>query len=133
MDALRWIVKNGGRLAEDACSDAAGAGQLGALKLLRASHCPWDEIAPAEAAKGGHVEIVFWARANGCPGDGAKTCAGAAEAGNLPLLQYLRAKGAAWGEKVCAGAAAGGHLTILQYLRSEGCAPRPPQGGISRS
>jgi hypothetical protein len=36
------------------------------LKLLRAGGCPWDEGTCWAAAEGGHLEVLKWARANGC-------------------------------------------------------------------
>ena len=37
------------------------------LPCLRADGCPWDELVCAEAAKGGHLEVLKWPRAEGCP------------------------------------------------------------------
>ena len=41
----------------------------------------------------GHLEILKWARANGCP----------------------------WNEKTCSHAAMNGHLDILEWARDNGC------------
>ena len=41
----------------------------------------------ARAAEGGHLEVLQWARQNGCPWD-ADTCAGAAQFGHLEVLQW---------------------------------------------
>ena len=37
------------------------------LKWARENDCPWDEWTCANAAKGGHLEVLKWARANDCP------------------------------------------------------------------
>jgi hypothetical protein len=37
------------------------------LKALRADEWPWDAWTCAYAAKGGHLEVLKWARENGCP------------------------------------------------------------------
>ena len=37
------------------------------LPCLRADGCPWDELVCAEAAKGGHLEVLKWLRAEGAP------------------------------------------------------------------
>ena len=48
---------------------------------------PWDERVCAEAAAGGYLEVLKWARECGCP----------------------------WDEDACAYAAAGGHLEVLKW------------------
>jgi hypothetical protein len=60
------------------------------LTVLRADGCPWDEGTCYWAAKGGHLEVLQWARASGCPWD-ANTCAWAARGGHLDVLQWARA------------------------------------------
>jgi hypothetical protein len=42
----------------------------------------------ADAAKGGHLEILRWAHSNGCPWDAA-TCLHAAKNGHLEVLQWM--------------------------------------------
>ena len=44
-------------------------GHLEVLKWARANGCPWDEGTCAYAAEGGHLEVLKWARENGCPWD----------------------------------------------------------------
>ena len=47
---------------------AAKHGQLEILKWARANGCPWgNEKTCAFAAKGGHLAVLKWARENGCP------------------------------------------------------------------
>jgi hypothetical protein len=46
---------------------AALGGHLEVLKWARENGCPWDELTCAWAAKSGHIEVLKWARANGCP------------------------------------------------------------------
>ena len=76
------------------CAAAATTGDLEALKELRcAENFPWDEETCAYAAYGGHLEVLMWARKNGCP----------------------------WDEGTCARAAKGGHLEVLKWLRENGC------------
>jgi uncharacterized protein YabN with tetrapyrrole methylase and pyrophosphatase domain len=36
---------------------------------MRENGCPWDKWTCAEAAKGGHLEVLKWMRENGCPWD----------------------------------------------------------------
>ena len=72
------------------------------------------------AAEGGHLEVLQWARANGCPWD-EKTCWRAAEGGHLEVLQWARTNGCPWNEGTCSAAALGGHLEVLQWARANGC------------
>ena len=40
------------------------------MKALRlAEKFPWDGWTCSKAARGGHLEVLKWARANGCPWD----------------------------------------------------------------
>ncbi len=59
------------------------------------------------AALRGDLEMLQWARANGCPWD-AIVCRVAACTGRLEVLQWLRANGCPWDAIVCRDAAAGG-------------------------
>ncbi len=49
----------------------------------------------AEAAGGGHLEILKWARANGCEWD-SETCESAARGGHLDVLKWAFANGSGW-------------------------------------
>ena len=75
------------------CAAAALEGYLNLIKWARANGCPWNEWTCLYAANGGHLEVLQWARANGCP----------------------------WNEYTCLHAAEGGHLEVLQWAISNGC------------
>jgi hypothetical protein len=49
------------------CSYAAKRGHLEVLQWARANGCPWDEETCTFAAKKGHNEVLQWAIENGCP------------------------------------------------------------------
>ena len=67
------------------------------------------------AARGGHLEVLRWAR-DGCPW----TCSsGWWEA--LEVLQWARQNGCPWDEETCEAAATGGHLEVLRWARQNGC------------
>ena len=51
--------------------------------------------------EGGHLEVLQWARANGCPWD-QRTCAYAATGGHLEVLQWARANGCPWNPELAA-------------------------------
>ncbi len=87
---------------------AAIGGHLEILQWARSQGCAWNE--QTYAARGGHLELLLqWARSQGCPWD-EQTCANAARGGHLELLQWLRGEGCPWNEQACAKAAEGGHL-----------------------
>jgi len=46
---------------------AAGGGHLEILQWARTNGCPWDEGTCYNAARGGHLEALKWLRDNGCP------------------------------------------------------------------
>jgi hypothetical protein len=77
------------------CVGAAKGGHLAVLQWLRAQEppCPWDRWTCTAAALGGHLHVLQWARANGCP----------------------------WNEDPCTAAAKHGHLELLQWARAQGC------------
>ncbi len=70
----------------------------------------------ASAARGGHLEVLQWARANGCPWD-EKTCARAVDIRHLESLQWARATDCPWN----------GHMlqptAMCWYLRSLAAIP----------
>ncbi len=99
--------------------EAAGGGHLEVLKWARNQGCPWNARTCANAAEKGHLEVLQWARSQGCPWD-ELTCAWAALKGHLEVLQWARSRGCAWDEDTCAFAAHGGHLEVLQWARSQG-------------
>jgi len=66
-------------------------------------------------------ERFMWACSNGLPLDDKRTCAAFARGGDLEMLQWARANGCPWDEGTCAAAARGGHLEVLQWARANGC------------
>eukprot|EP01051_Picozoa_sp_SAG22_P021292 SAG22_NODE_4646_length_1206_cov_1.671183_1_plen_160_part_00 len=49
------------------CSRAAERGHLEVLKWARANGCPWDWYAISCAGGNGHAAVAEWSLANGCP------------------------------------------------------------------
>ncbi|KAK3255655.1 hypothetical protein CYMTET_35177 [Cymbomonas tetramitiformis] len=86
-------------------------------------------------ARGGHLEVLEWAREHGCPWydttcaaaaegghlQGAFTCQCAARGGHLEMLQWAREHGCPWDANTRAAAAGGGHLEVLQWARDHDC------------
>ena len=110
-----------GRLSrqELLCQAAAGADRTCQIHMCRFGWL-WDRDTCAAAALGGHLEVLQWARANGCPWD-IRTCHKAAEGGHLKVLLWARANGCPWDKGTCEWAAHGGHLELLQWARANDC------------
>ena len=102
------------------CTETAKYGYLEVLQWARANGCPWNKWTCAYAAKDGHLEVLQWIRANGCPWN-EDTCAYAAEGGHLKVLQWARANGCPWDRETCIIATRFGHLDVLQWARANGC------------
>ena len=59
---------------------------------------------------------------------GSLECMEAAKQGHLEVLQWARGEGCRWDIYTCLEAAAEGHLEVLQWAREQGCPsllPRP--------
>jgi len=78
--------------------------------------------------------IGFRDRGKSVTGRALSSCGGAAAGGHLDVLQWARQNGCPWCEDLdiwntadldvidcCARAAAGGHLAVLQWAREHGC------------
>ena len=61
----------------------------------------------------GRLELLRWARKQGCPWS-EETFVAAAGGGHLEVLRWLREQGCPWGKKTFAAAAEGGHLEVLR-------------------
>ena len=123
--AMRDTVDSTGLLVEEmTVGRAAELGYLDTLKHKRekdriSDFCDWFHVCRA-AARGGHLEVLQWACANGCPWD-VWTCRYVTCYGHLEVLQWARANGAPWDAETCAVAAEYGQLEVLQWLRANGC------------
>jgi len=49
--------------------NAAEGGHLEVLKWARENGCPWDRRTTECANAGGHSDVLEWAKENGCPSD----------------------------------------------------------------
>jgi len=68
----------------------------------------------------GTVELLAWAKENGCPWV-ARTCAMIALHGHLEVLRRARELECPWDASTCAAAAGGGHLAVMVWARQHGC------------
>src|SRR5580698_31880 len=65
-------------------------------------------------AKLGYLNIIQWARENGCDWD-FRTCSCAAKGGYLEVLKWAHENGCHWSSSTCSSAALGGHLEVLKW------------------
>ena len=49
------------------CWRAARGGHLHVLQWARAHGCPWDSLVYVSAFREGHFRVMQWAKENGCP------------------------------------------------------------------
>ena len=107
---------------DQTCGWAARGGHLEVLKWLRAKGCPCGTLTSCWAAQGGRLEVMKWLRAKGCPW-GTWASSRAAKGGHLVVLQWMRAQDppCPWNSDVCYYAASKGHLEVLRWARSQGC------------
>ena len=102
----------------------AEGGHLAVLQWARANGCPWDVETCWKAAFEGRLEMIQWLRANGSPWD-TMTCMHAAQAGHLEVLQWLHANWCPWDEETSLAAARRGHLELLKWAIAKGCPWHP--------
>jgi len=126
---LRWMDEQGGPAARAGTAlAAAGAGQVGVLDWLRgvAPGAAWGPRAARAAAEGGHLSVLAWAAAQVPPlpvdVQDEDLQERVAAHGDLPMLEFLAARGAVFTSAACAAAASAGHVPALELLRSL----RPP-------
>src|SRR4029079_513747 len=81
LELLKWGVEQAGwKLEARLCTAAAEGGHVEVLEWLRANGCPWDDYVCGHAAQAGQLGVLQWLRANDYPWD-RFTFSSAAEAG----------------------------------------------------
>ena len=123
LEVLKWTCEPHPGEYSWACkitANAASQGHLEILKWARKNGCYWDELTCENAANHGYLEVLKWVRANNCPWN-SSTCDAAAIGGHLEVLKWARENGCPWDFHTCDNAASGGHLEVLQWARANGC------------
>lgn len=100
---------------------AARRGFLGVLKFWKKTRAykksGMTEWACVNAAQGGHLDVLKFLVAEGCPFNRDEICDQSALHGHIHVLEWLRwERGAPLQPSTCASAAAGGHLEVLKWL-----------------
>lgn len=119
---LRWLRAISCPWSPNTMQGAIEAKHMEILEWCKAAGCPWIENAWDVAVRGGNLEIVRWCVDND-PGDplSIMTCLPAIQHGHLEVLQWLRARGCPWGHGACYAAASGGHFRLLRWCVENGC------------
>ena len=99
---------------------AACSGSVDMLVWLAELACTFTQHASEGAARAGHVHVVEWLRTHGHPWDGSALCDIAATTGNVQMLQYLK-EHAAFSSDTLAAAAGAGQVHVCEFLLSERC------------
>jgi hypothetical protein len=101
-------------------SSAARGGNLDVLQYARANGCPWNASTCSNAASNGHTDIIRWARDNGCPWN-AKTCFNAARNNRLKVVRWLHANGCPWDARTYKIAVKNKNYEMIKYIVEHGC------------
>ena len=72
----------------DVCYSAASEGHLEVLRWARSQGCPWDNDLTCAAACNGHLKLLNWLIKEGCPYDKGE-CRGAAVRGGERARKVL--------------------------------------------
>ena len=118
-DAARAATRDaeGARELPVGRGDAAFFGHLEVLKWAR-ERLPMGRV--DAGGEGRPPRGAVWTPRTGCP-CGTADCANAARGGHLEVLQWARENGCPWDDETYAWAARGGHLDILNRARESGC------------
>lgn len=69
-----------------------------------------------QAAAGGHIQILKWAKKHGCPWNHRSVCEAAAANGHLDVLQWCKEQKFPFDAQMTDRAALGGHLAVVRWL-----------------
>jgi hypothetical protein len=90
VNVLDWLLTQAGaQLSVELMQAAAKGGQLAMCQHLRNIGCAWDESACNSAAEHGHVHVLSWLRASGCPSVYMVLATFAAGCGRVAMKQYI--------------------------------------------
>ncbi|KXZ47243.1 hypothetical protein GPECTOR_37g249 [Gonium pectorale] len=129
---LAGAAPEGSRHSASAATAAAAVGDLAALQTVCAAGWRVDaRRAGLLAAAGGHVAVLAWlveALGEEAVGLDSDLLNGAAGAGSVELLAWLRERGCEWDGRTFAHAARSGCEAALEWLAERGC-PMPDDCG----
>ncbi|KAL6051432.1 Ankyrin repeat domain-containing protein [Balamuthia mandrillaris] len=74
----------------------------------------------------GHLEMLQWAKENGCPWD-KLTCTWAAKEGHLKVLKWARENGCPWDEETYYVAEEYGHHEVVKWAKENASEEKKPE------
>ena len=92
------------------CANAAKGGHLEILQWARENDCPWDSSTCSYAASGGHLEDAEVGARERLPVGRGDVLGTRRRAATSRTLKWARENDCPWDEGTCAYAARGGHL-----------------------
>ena len=104
-------------LSHKTMNSAAKLGNINVLKYFfnKGKRMSYNQVC-SYAAIGGHLDILKWARENGCLWN-ANTCTWATKYGHFNILKWARTNGCPWNKDTCGFAAKYGHFAMLKWAR----------------
>ena len=125
--ALQWLYQyhipaEARRETNTVCGCAAANGNLELLQWARANGCQWGKDTCAGAARNGHFAVLRWMRKQNppCPWNG-QTYHNAAAHKDPEVLVWLHEQGCGWDELTFPEAARRGNIVCMRWLRDRGC------------
>ena len=107
IESLTYLYANGCHWNESTCFGAALLeGTTGGTSVGAPERVPLEQVDVPWRGEGGFLEVLQWARQNGCPWD-ESTCFGAAKGGFLEVLQWALERVPAWNVWTCTFGAEG--------------------------
>jgi hypothetical protein len=117
LQCLKWVEDRWGLLSHDELSVfAIMRGNLHMLKHLHgANRMRWSHISLAQALPKNRLDVIKWARENGCPWS-TNMYRNIARFGTLDTVKWIFDNGCPVGQDVCDWAALNEHLDVLIWL-----------------
>ena len=91
-DIIKLLMKCNTNLQYSIMAGIAASGNLNLLKWARVNGCDWNTLTCSIAAARGHLNVLKWAHKNGCDWD-SRTCSNAEAKGHLDILKWALANG----------------------------------------
>jgi hypothetical protein len=120
--ALARAIEQGATISPSTYVSAVLEGRLNIVRFLHERGYAWDEHTVDHAVSEGHLDILDYALANGCPHDIARTIKRAIRYRKTDVLRFLWETGRRWDPaKVCSKAAAMNCVRLARLAHEMGC------------
>ena len=120
LDILKLLCDGKGYAGAAVCAHAARGGHIETLIWASANGGVWSNWTLRLAADGGHLECFKYLLDNNCPSD-SSTMGWAAAGGHLDIIKYAHERRLPWSHATCMWATKNGSLECLVFLHENGC------------